>query len=102
MGAHTSSDDPTRYRQASDVEAWSQKDPILRYRAWLVSEGLLDDRFDADVKEESERVAREMRENLARAVMPSAGEAIYGRVYQSPSAQFLQEREEFEASLEQS
>ena len=30
MGAHTTSDDPTRYRIASEVEAWQAKDPIAR------------------------------------------------------------------------
>src|SRR4029450_8390847 len=30
MGAHTTSDDPTRYRIASEVEAWQQKEPIER------------------------------------------------------------------------
>ena len=33
MGAHTTSDDPTRYRIASEVEAWQAKDPIKRLRA---------------------------------------------------------------------
>jgi 2-oxoisovalerate dehydrogenase E1 component alpha subunit len=102
MGAHTSSDDPTRYRQASEVEAWSVKDPVARYRSWLSAEGVLDEAFDNDVREEAERVASEMREKLARATMPPSGEAIYGHVYQNPSAPFLREREEFEASLDQS
>ena len=35
MGAHTTSDDPTRYRIASEVEAWQAKDPIARLRAFL-------------------------------------------------------------------
>ena len=35
MGAHTTSDDPTRYRIASEVEAWQAKDPIARMKAFL-------------------------------------------------------------------
>jgi 2-oxoisovalerate dehydrogenase E1 component alpha subunit len=35
MGAHTTSDDPTRYRIASEVEAWQAKDPVKRVRAFL-------------------------------------------------------------------
>ena len=35
MGAHTTSDDPTRYRIAAEVEAWKLKDPIDRMRAYL-------------------------------------------------------------------
>ena len=36
MGAHTTSDDPTRYRIAAEVEAWKLKDPIERLRAYLI------------------------------------------------------------------
>src|SRR5688572_27478943 len=39
MGAHTTSDDPTRYRVASEVEEWQAKDPILRLRKYLESTG---------------------------------------------------------------
>ncbi|HSO93570.1 MAG TPA: pyruvate dehydrogenase (acetyl-transferring) E1 component subunit alpha [Candidatus Dormibacteraeota bacterium] len=102
MGAHTSSDDPTRYRKASEVDAWSAKDPIASYRNWLSAQGALDGDYERDVLEEAERVASQMREKLARAPMPPAGETIYGHVFQHPPAQFLQEREEFEASLDQS
>ena len=101
MGAHTSSDDPTRYRPAADLEAWAQKDPIARYRSWLMSSRLLDEATDRAIIDDAEQLAREMREKLARAPMPAAGDAVYGRVYQSPSASFIKEREEFEASLEQ-
>ena len=41
MGAHTSSDDPTRYRTAAELEAWSSKDPIARYERWLRVTGAL-------------------------------------------------------------
>src|SRR5213596_875459 len=44
MGAHTSSDDPTRYRTESELEAWNAKDPIARYRAWLEQQGIIDER----------------------------------------------------------
>ncbi|MDQ6882895.1 MAG: pyruvate dehydrogenase (acetyl-transferring) E1 component subunit alpha [Candidatus Dormibacteraeota bacterium] len=101
MGAHTSSDDPTRYRLAADVEAWSAKDPIARYKSWLMSKGILDEAADSVVTEEAERVAMEMREKLSRAPMPPAAKVIYEGVYQSPSEPFLKERDEFEASLEQ-
>jgi pyruvate dehydrogenase E1 component alpha subunit len=101
MGAHTSSDDPTRYRLAADVDAWSAKDPIARFKKTLASGGMLDEAADRAVIEEAEAIAREMREKLLKAAMPPAGEAVYGGVYQSPPEPFIKEREEFEASLEQ-
>jgi len=43
MGGHSSSDDPTRYRDAGLVETWEKRDPLARYGAWLRKQGLLDD-----------------------------------------------------------
>jgi 2-oxoisovalerate dehydrogenase E1 component alpha subunit len=101
MGAHTSSDDPTRYRLDADVQAWSLKDPITRYKAWLMGAGVLDEATHRSITEEAEGIGREIREKLVRLPAPAAGDAIYGRVYGNPPEPFLREREEFEASLEQ-
>ena len=38
MGAHTTSDDPTRYRLAAELESWKLKDPIERLKAYLVAQ----------------------------------------------------------------
>ena len=42
MGAHTTTDDPTRYRLSGDVESWKLKDPIARVEAYLKRNGLAD------------------------------------------------------------
>mgnify|MGYP001116828808 CR=1 FL=1 len=40
---HSSSDDPTRYREEAEVEEWEAKDPIERFARYLTSRGILDD-----------------------------------------------------------
>ena len=40
MGMHTTSDDPTKYRNDKDVETWKAKDPILRLSKYLSGKGL--------------------------------------------------------------
>ena len=42
IGAHSSSDDPTRYRSNEEVEDWRKKDPVARLERHLLSRGLLD------------------------------------------------------------
>lgn len=42
MLGHSSSDDPTKYRDAREVEAWEKRDPIRRYARFLQERGLLD------------------------------------------------------------
>jgi pyruvate dehydrogenase E1 component alpha subunit len=41
LGAHTTSDDPTRYRSAAEVTEWEARDPILRLERYLVKKGLI-------------------------------------------------------------
>src|ERR1700682_5305610 len=100
MGAHTSSDDPSRYRQETEGEDWSKRDPVTRYRGWLTEQRLLDDGAATAIDHEADRLVETMRTRL-RAIVPApAGEFIFGRVYQDPPGSFLEERAEFEASLE--
>ena len=40
--AHTTSDDPARYRDDDEVETWAERDPLERYRGFLSDRGLLD------------------------------------------------------------
>ena len=43
IGAHSSSDDPTRYRSDDEVKSWQLKDPIERFHKFLVARGLVTD-----------------------------------------------------------
>jgi pyruvate dehydrogenase E1 component alpha subunit len=66
MGAHTTSDDPTRYRIAAEVEEWKLKDPIARLKAYLARTGMAaEDYFSAVEAEADELAARVRRECLA-------------------------------------
>jgi pyruvate dehydrogenase E1 component alpha subunit/2-oxoisovalerate dehydrogenase E1 component alpha subunit len=52
MGAHSSSDDPTRYRSNEEVEAWAKKDPLERLRKHLAVHELVTDESDKALEEE--------------------------------------------------
>ena len=43
LGAHTTVDDPSQYREESEVERWREYDPIPRLERFLRDRGLLDD-----------------------------------------------------------
>jgi len=66
IGAHSSSDDPTRYRDPREVEEWAARDPVDRFRAYLVKKGIWDDAretamieaLDAEVLETIQRVEK--------------------------------------------
>jgi pyruvate dehydrogenase E1 component alpha subunit/2-oxoisovalerate dehydrogenase E1 component alpha subunit len=59
VSAHSSSDDPTRYRDEAVTEAWKQKDPIARFRRYLVEQGWLDDAADKKLHEELDAEVRD-------------------------------------------
>ena len=61
MGAHTTSDDPTKYRLADELEHWRLKDPIERVRAYLSRTGRHHDGFFAEVDAEAADYASELR-----------------------------------------
>lgn len=39
-GAHTTSDDPSKYRTKEEEDAWEEKDPMKRLKAYLIDKGL--------------------------------------------------------------
>jgi pyruvate dehydrogenase E1 component alpha subunit len=41
LGAHTTADDPTRYRHQVEVDEWLKRDPLLRFRRFLLDRHLL-------------------------------------------------------------
>ena len=100
MGAHTTADDPTRYRLEAELEPWRGKDPIRRYATWLRGQGNLNDEQAAAVDREAETMAEKMRRTIMSMRAPDPTMAIFGRVYENPPAAFEEEREAFSASLE--
>jgi 2-oxoisovalerate dehydrogenase E1 component alpha subunit len=61
MGAHTTSDDPSKYRLADELEHWRLKDPIERVKAYLTRSGSGDEAFFADVETEASDYAADLR-----------------------------------------
>ena len=64
MGAHTTSDDPSKYRLADELEHWRLKDPIARVRAYLTRTGGADDTFFAEVEADADELAKRIRTGL--------------------------------------
>jgi 2-oxoisovalerate dehydrogenase E1 component alpha subunit len=60
MGAHTTSDDPTKYRTSAEEDAWARRDPIVRMRTYLEGRGA-PAAFFADVDAEAAAVADDVR-----------------------------------------
>ena len=91
MGAHTTSDDPTRYRSAAEEDAWRAKDPIDRLQRHLQSIGELPERFLTELAEESDELARHIRTTVRGWEAP-AKDTMFDHVLAGPNAALDAER----------
>ncbi|TVX93381.1 pyruvate dehydrogenase (acetyl-transferring) E1 component subunit alpha [Paenibacillus agilis] len=58
-GAHTTADDPSRYRSIEESESWRPRDPILRLEAYLFKQGMLDKDIQTRIVGEAERLVND-------------------------------------------
>jgi 2-oxoisovalerate dehydrogenase E1 component alpha subunit len=96
MGAHTTSDDPTRYRLAAELEAWKLKDPIERLKAFLHKNDLADAEFFADLERESDELAKRVRQGVRTMPDPDPV-SMFDHAYAEPHPLVDEERAEFTA-----
>ena len=99
MGAHTTSDDPTRYRLASELEAWKLRDPIERMKAYLSRNGMADAAFFEAVDREADELAAHVRSGCLTMPDPSPL-TIFDNVYVEQTPGLERQRREFGAYLE--
>jgi 2-oxoisovalerate dehydrogenase E1 component alpha subunit len=94
MDAHTTTDDPTRYRLSDELEAWKLRDPIERVRVHLARTGMADAEFFDAIQAESDALAAELREYCQN--MPDPGpERIFANVYEEPHPVLEAQRDEY-------
>ncbi|TFV82318.1 pyruvate dehydrogenase (acetyl-transferring) E1 component subunit alpha [Microbacterium sp. dk485] len=98
MGPHTTADDPTRYRDAAEVERWERRDPITRFETYLRTQGLLDDDAVAEVAAAADMLAAAVRAACIGA-QTRPGVEVLDDVYAEPHSGLAEERREYAAYL---
>ncbi len=92
IGAHSTSDDPTRYRTDAEVESWKKKDPVDRLARHLRTLGAIDDasekELDAELGVEIGDVIKEVE-----ALPPPARMSLFDDVYAEPPWNLREQRE---------
>lgn len=91
MGAHTTADDPTRYRTSAEEDYWRERDPIARLRTHLADGGHADDAFLAEVEAAADELGESTRE-YCRALTAPGPETMFDHVYGAAHAQVEAER----------
>src|SRR6195952_5653920 len=96
MGAHTTSDDPTRYRLASELGEGKLRDPIARLKAYLSRSGTADHAFFDGVEAEADELAARIRTGTVEMPDP-VGTEIFDHVFAEQTPELARQREEFVA-----
>jgi pyruvate dehydrogenase E1 component alpha subunit len=102
MGAHTTSDDPTKYRTSDEEESWARRDPIARMRAYLEGRGASGE-FFAGVEAEAAAVADDVRVRTNE-LGGIERDVIFDHVYSSPHPLIDEQKAwlaDYEASFEE-
>lgn len=98
MGPHTTSDDPTRYRDPAELESWKTRDPIARVEAFLRGLGEIDDEQIAAAHADADKLAREMRAECLGMVTREPL-AVFDNVYAEPHCGIDRQRDEYAAYI---
>ncbi|MDQ1660401.1 MAG: 2-oxoisovalerate dehydrogenase component alpha subunit, partial [Blastococcus sp.] len=94
MGAHTTSDDPSRYRLASELEEWKLRDPIARLKVYLARSGIADAAFFHSVDAEGDELAARIRSGTVDMPDPEPTE-MFDHVYAEQTPELAAQRAEF-------
>lgn len=99
MGPHTTSDDPSIYRTKEEEQSWDHKDPILRFKAYLINKGLWSEEED---KALIEAVNKEINETFRKVESYGANVdliEIFEHTYQEMTPQLKEQYETHKAFL---
>ena len=99
MGAHTTTDDPTRYRLSAELESWKLKDPIERVKQYLIRSAMAEESFFTGVAAEADEIGRSVRKACLEMPDPDPL-TMFDHIYADPSALLAEEREQLAAYLD--
>ena len=99
MGAHTTSDDPTRYRLASELEAWKLKDPLERMKSFLYKQQLVDNDFFGQLSADADALASRIRQGCLEMPDPDPL-SIFDHVYDETTPLLQEQKAWFSAYLD--
>jgi pyruvate dehydrogenase E1 component alpha subunit len=98
MEAHTTSDDPTRYRTQEELDEAAKTDPIARMRNFLTRRDLYDDDLEQAIEEQAKSTATAVRAGIYDAEHGDPLE-LFEHVYVDPTQHFEAQREQLQAEL---
>jgi TPP-dependent pyruvate/acetoin dehydrogenase alpha subunit len=95
LGAHTTSDDPTRYRDASEVEQQRKYDPIRRLKLYLENLDVWSQEKDAELIERTQSELQAAIDSAESAPKPAIA-SIFQKVFRDQPEHLREQQAECE------
>jgi 2-oxoisovalerate dehydrogenase E1 component alpha subunit len=100
MGPHSTADDRSRYQPEDEIERWGALDPLVRYRAFLETEGIIEQPWLQEVENEGKELAAEVRRGIVGAP-PRDVREMFAWVFSDVPPVLQRQRDEVAGLLEQ-
>jgi pyruvate dehydrogenase E1 component alpha subunit len=97
LSSHSSSDDPSRYRDQNEAAEWQNRDPLLRFRQTLELLGLWTDTDEQQAWEEARQQVNSAI-SAAEKAGPPDGETLFEDVYAEIPPSLAAQRDEWLAT----
>jgi pyruvate dehydrogenase E1 component alpha subunit len=94
--AHSTADDPAKYRNEAEVRAWEAKEPLPRFRRYLLAKGVVDDALHARFEAEADAEVRAAIERAEARMRDARPLDMFDHVYADVPAEVLAQREELQ------
>jgi len=91
MGPHSTSDDPNKYRTKEEIETWKRKDPIERFKAYLMRKGVLNEAAESSMRSDIDAEISSVIQQEEKVSKPSI-DTMFNDVYGGPLNSNLREQ----------
>ncbi|MBI4153817.1 pyruvate dehydrogenase (acetyl-transferring) E1 component subunit alpha [Candidatus Woesearchaeota archaeon] len=93
MGDHTTADDALKYRDQKEAEEWKKRDPVERFKKYLLKKKILTEPSILEIQQAAET---EVNEAIAKreALAPQAPEEIFNYTYAELTPELKAQKEE--------
>lgn len=91
LASHSTADDPKKYRTDEELNEWMQRDPIVRFRTFLLDQSILSEKDDETLREEVSNEIQQAVETV-EAMPPQAVGQLFEVVYEQPTPQLQAQR----------
>lgn len=97
LGDHTTADDARRYRDPKEVEAWLNRDPLIRTRKYLEARKIWDADKDEQLQERAKTIVKEVVATAEGIEKPEV-DSIFNAMFAEPHAELVRQRDTMRTS----